>query len=250
LVKGFTIIAEETTDIILDFDAYSSVVQAGKSGKWLLKPTIEVLSDTHEIWILDGTVLKPESEGGSGIGGVLVSVQYPDPANPEEIVRTSTITEENGDYVMYVVPPGASGYHVVAYKGPRAVEEGDTIEGADILGPECLGIALGEELTNNFVLNDSSGEGIGYIKGLVTINNDEIDRYVTLSFRIDCLETSKEIEVLSVNIADRSDYRVVLPVGEYSLVASSGEVVNDPVTIKVETDLEKTVDVVIDIPNI
>lgn len=250
LVTGFKINAEETTEIILDFNADRSVIQAGKSGKWLLKPTIEVLNDTQENWILDGTVFdKPESEGGSGIGGVLVSVQYPDPANPEEIVRTSTLTETNGDYVIYVAQPDASGYNIVAYKGPKAVEEGDPITGDDILGPECLGIDPEEkDLTNDFVLNNSSLDGIGYITGSVTINNDEIDRYATLSFRTECSETLKEIEVLSVNIADRSDYRVVLPVGEYSLVASSGEVVNDPVTITVETDPEKTVAVVIEIP--
>jgi hypothetical protein len=248
LVKGFTINAEETTEIILDFDAYRSVVQAGKSGKWLMKPTIKVLSDTQENWILDGTV-SDKSEGGSGIEGVLISVQYPDPANPEEIVRTSTLTDENGDYVIYVAPPDASGYHVVAYKGPRTVEEGDTITGDDIWGPECLGIASGEELTNNFVLNNSSEKGIGYITGLVTINNDDIDRYATLSFRTYCPETSKEIEVLSVLIADDgNDYRVVLPVGEYLLVASSGEVVNTPVTIMVEEDISEEVNVVIDIP--
>ena len=250
LVKGFTINAEETTEIILDFDAYRSVVQAGKSGKWLMKPTIKVLSDTQENWILDGTVSdKPESEGGSGIEGVLVSVQYPDPANPEEIVRTSTLTDENGEYVIYVAPPDASGYHVVAYKGPRAVEEEDTITGGDILGPECLGIASGEELTNNFVVNNSSGEGIGYITGLVTFNNDDIDRYATLSFRTDCPETAKEIEVLSVLIADDGNYRVVLPVGKYSLVASSGEAVNTPVPIIVKKDMSTPVDVVIDIPS-
>ena len=145
LVKGFTINADKTTEIILDFDAYRSVVQAGKSGKWLMKPTIKVLSDTQENWILDGTV-SDKSEGGSGIEGVLVSVQYPDPANPEEIVRTSTLTDENGYYVIYVAPPDASGYHVVAYKGPRAVEEEDTITGDDIWGPECLEITSGEEL--------------------------------------------------------------------------------------------------------
>jgi hypothetical protein len=245
LVKGFEITAGETKEIILDFDANRSVVQAGKSGKWLLRPTIKVLDQT---WILDGTVL---DDGGIGIEGVLVSVQYPDPAYPEEIVSTSTLTDENGEYVIYVKPPGISGYHIVAYKGPRNVEDGENITGDDILGPECLEITEDEEvLTNNFVLNNSSEDGIGYITGIVTINNGDSDHSATLSFRTNCPKTSKEIEVLSVNIADGSEYRVVLPVGEYSLVASSGEVVNDPVTIKVETDLEKTVDVVIDIPNI
>ena len=37
IVKGFTINENGTTEIILDFDAMSSVVEAGNSGQWLLK---------------------------------------------------------------------------------------------------------------------------------------------------------------------------------------------------------------------
>jgi hypothetical protein len=254
LVKGFTINAQQTTEIILDFDAYRSVVQAGKSGKWLLKPTIKVLDDTQENWILDGTV---SSEDGTGIEGVSVSVQYPDPANPEEIVRTSTLTDADGNYVIYVAPPDASGYHIVAYKGPRNVEEEDIISGDDIWGPECIAIASdaqGEDLTNDFELTDSSVAGTGIITGPVTINinGDDLERYATLSFRENCSVTSKSIEVLSINVADGSDYRVVLPIlpvgEEYSLFASSGTTVNQPVPINVVTDPPVTVEVEIPAP--
>ena len=34
--------SDRTVGLILDFDASRSVVKAGKSGKWLLKPTIKV----------------------------------------------------------------------------------------------------------------------------------------------------------------------------------------------------------------
>ena len=101
------------------------------------------------------------------------------------------------------------------------------------------------------MLNNSSGGEIGNITGSVTINNDDdddIDRYATLSFRADCPGASNKIEVLSVNIVDGSEYRVVLPVGEYSLIASPGEVVITPETITVGNGISTTVDVVIDIP--
>ena len=42
IVRGFAINANATTELILDFDAMKSVVEAGNSGKWLLKPTIKV----------------------------------------------------------------------------------------------------------------------------------------------------------------------------------------------------------------
>ena len=40
MVHGFDIMADQTTDLILDFDASRSVVTAGSSGQLLLKPTI------------------------------------------------------------------------------------------------------------------------------------------------------------------------------------------------------------------
>jgi hypothetical protein len=226
LVKGFDINPEMTTEVKLDFDAYNSVVAAGQGKKWQLKPTIQVLSDDQENWILDGNV----TSGSVGVADVLVSVQYPDPIDPKKIVRTSTLTDANGGYMIFVAPPGDSGYHVVAYKGPRVLEDAETIVGTDILGPECLhfsSTAQGTGLTNSFVLDDSTINGFGYVEGTIEIlnspNNDET-RYVTLSFRTTCSASSNEIEVLSVNLSeDTESYRVALPVGTYTLVVSSGD---------------------------
>jgi hypothetical protein len=41
----------------LDFDASRSIVKAGSSGKWLLKPTIKVL-DTEEYSVISGMELQ------------------------------------------------------------------------------------------------------------------------------------------------------------------------------------------------
>jgi hypothetical protein len=54
LVQGFTINENGTTELTLDFDASRSVVVAGKSGKYLLKPTIHVL-DGALVMIISGT---------------------------------------------------------------------------------------------------------------------------------------------------------------------------------------------------
>jgi hypothetical protein len=43
IVQGFDIEVAGSTELTLDFNAEKSIVQAGKSGKWLLKPTIKVL---------------------------------------------------------------------------------------------------------------------------------------------------------------------------------------------------------------
>jgi hypothetical protein len=43
IVHGFDIVEDQLTELILDFDAMQSVVKAGNSGKWILKPTIKVI---------------------------------------------------------------------------------------------------------------------------------------------------------------------------------------------------------------
>ena len=62
IVGGFDINANSTTELILDFDANRSVVEAGNSGQWLLKPTVKIayLDDDS---IIQGRVT------GSGRGG-------------------------------------------------------------------------------------------------------------------------------------------------------------------------------------
>jgi hypothetical protein len=239
LVKGFTINAEKTTEVILDFDAYKSVIMAGQGKRWQLKPTIKVLSDDQENWVLYGTV----TSGGVDVQDVLVSVQYPDPEEPKNIVRTSTLTDADGNYMIFVAPPGGSGYHVVAYKGPRALEAEDVVVGTDFLGPECKLVAQGDNFTNNFSLSDALVSGFGFVRGSIEIRNapniDEL-RFVTLSFRTICPVLSKEIEVLSINLSEETgNYKVALPVGVYTLVASSGDILEEYGGIMVESNLEK-----------
>ncbi|MDL1978816.1 MAG: DUF4382 domain-containing protein, partial [Deltaproteobacteria bacterium] len=56
ILHGFDINKGQTTELILDFDASRSIVKAGSSGKWLLKPTIKVL-DTEEYSVISGMEL-------------------------------------------------------------------------------------------------------------------------------------------------------------------------------------------------
>ena len=79
IVGGYNIAANQTTELILDFDACRSVVQAGKSGQWLLKPTIK-MGETEGYSIIkgqvtDGDITEPEI---LGLEGVLVSAQQYD----------------------------------------------------------------------------------------------------------------------------------------------------------------------------
>ncbi len=100
-MHGFTISTDQTTELILDFNAEKSVVVAGNSGNWLLKPTIKVGS-TDELSIIRGRVT---TDGYEGIDKVLVSVQEFDgtAGDDKDKVRilTSTVTDPNGYFAIY-----------------------------------------------------------------------------------------------------------------------------------------------------
>lgn len=73
IVGGFDINLN-TTELILDFNAQKSVVHAGSSGLWYIKPTVKVLNT--ETWaVVRGTV----ENGSDPREGVLISAQIYDP---------------------------------------------------------------------------------------------------------------------------------------------------------------------------
>ena len=140
IVHGFTIFANTTTELNLDFDVCKSVIEKGDKDPWILKPTIKVFDD-HEKAIIRGKVT--DSITDLGIPGVLVSVQnYIDGAadlNDRVIVHTSTITSSEpgseGNFSIFVDP--GSEYNLVAYKDGYhpdfgtvpSLEEEDVLEG-------------------------------------------------------------------------------------------------------------------------
>ncbi|MBW2630390.1 MAG: DUF4382 domain-containing protein [Deltaproteobacteria bacterium] len=193
LVSGFDIYENQTTELILDFDASRSVVKAGNSGKWLLKPTIKVLGTT--VATISGNV---GEEGNGGLEGVLVSAQVYNSDDDDVIVQASTITDEDGDYVLFV-EPGV--YNLVAY-----------VEGYD---PKC------NYIDKNLTLASAL---MGTLGGHVNVDTELEDPYVSISVRqsTQC-ETGidTKIEIVFFNIIDVEDYSVNLPVGTYEIVAET-----------------------------
>jgi hypothetical protein len=201
-IHGFFINENETTELILDFDASKSIVQAGSSGKWLLKPTIKVL-DTENYSIISGAV--------DTVGGVLVSAQIYDSTasdvKDEVLVQTATVTEVNGQYKIFVEP---GTYNMVVYK------EGNS--------PVCKRITADPDTINTLDFTISSAS-TGNIVGDVLIAGAGDEQHVTISFRqtVSCVGiiTSQQIEVTSLNVANGGAYSVSLPVGNYNVVAST-----------------------------
>ena len=91
IIHGFDINENQTTELILDFNASKSIVKAGASGKWLLKPTVKVLN-TEDYSIISGTITDDAVEP-QALEGVLVSAQI---LNGDVVVQTSSITDEEG----------------------------------------------------------------------------------------------------------------------------------------------------------
>jgi hypothetical protein len=233
IVNGFSINAEQTTELMLDFDACRSVVQAGKSGNWLLKPTVKV-HDTSEYAFIEGRVLDDED---NGINGALVTVQvydeYADPAEDKVIIKAATVTDskevdpgvfEDGHFKIFVEPltlfdPEDTGvqYNVVVY--------------VDGKYPECEAITELEEGETRTLANDVilgiAGES-GTVDLFVDIPGDDPvdpERYATISFRQQtiCSGTDQVIEVKSINGLNYNEdpYTVSLPYGSYDVVAST-----------------------------
>lgn len=210
IVHGFTISPDQTTELILDFNASESVVVAGKTGKWLLKPTIKVLN-TVEYSIISGTV---DDGAGHFLSGVLVSAQISDPSAPDLtdriVTESSTITDENGQYQVFLSP---GTYNLVVCSTSYYPEV------------ECsVPLASGQVAENHNFSLDS--DPTGTVSGDVNIAGAEEDQYATISLRqsFDCDSDSiddTKIEIKSLNVINSGSYSLSLPVGFYDAVASS-----------------------------
>ena len=212
IVKGFTISTDGTTEIILDFDASRSVVEAGNSGQWLLKPTIKV-GEIEEYSIINGQVTDDASEG---IANVYVSAQIFDPdaqfKEDEVVIQAGTLTDTNGNYSLFVMP---NTYNLVAYIDGKefGLSRIKTSEGQ----------VLDDPVMTDFQLVTSTN--MGNIEGDVSITGATDEQYATISYRqgITCFgcDTNEMIEIKSVNVVNGADYGTELPTDSYKRVAST-----------------------------
>lgn len=213
IVNGFDINDNQTTELILDFDAMRSVVKSGASGKYLLKPTVKVLN-TAKYAIVSGQVTDADAAPVVSLEGALVTAQVADTAKLEVkdqvVIEAGTLTDVNGDYVLFLAP---GRYNLVATQAGYLAD--------------CIAINLNAEETKSMTdvsLSTPSG-ALGSISGTVSIENAQPDQYATIDFRqditcIDALEATS-ITVKSFNIADGGEYAVDLPAGTYQVVSSS-----------------------------
>lgn len=98
LIHPFTVATNATADVLLDFDACRSVVHAGASGTYWLKPVIKVVPRTTTA--ITGYV-------DPSVAGVVVSAQT------GGAVRRATAPDENGRFVLGFLDPALAPFDVV-----------------------------------------------------------------------------------------------------------------------------------------
>ena len=229
LVHQFEIIDSLTTDLILDFDASKSIVKAGNSGKWLLKPTIKVIN-MDESSTVSGTVTEDNGDPLEGVSSVSAQIYDPSATDAKDkvVIQASTITDENGAYTMFL---GPGTYNIVAYK--------------DGFSPICKNLEVEADSVYTEDLTLSSAF-TGTVSGEVVITGGNDEQDATLSFRqtaqCEGLTDAEPIEVKSLNVVD-SYGDVTLPTGTYAVVASTEDKTTQERDIVVEADSDTELDI-------
>ena len=237
LVKSFWVGKNQLTELILDFDAAKSVIRAGNSGQYLLKPTIKVLGTEVLSYFIEGTVLDDQD---NPLEGASVSAQksYPFAKDPKDavVVEATSTTDANG-YFQLLVQPGI--YNIIAYKDTYDL---DYRCGVDAVADAESGVTTELKL---FYL-DTEPPGYGYVGGDVDVADGG---YVTISFRAPGCEAEGYIEVKSktINVGEEPTwYEEMLPVSEgpyYEVVASSeGKITEVGSQVSVESGVTTVLD--------
>ncbi len=207
LVKRFTVEAAGLVELILDFDATKSVVKAGNSGKWLLKPVIRVI-DTLTLAGIGGSVTDDTAPLKIAQQGVSVSAQTFNagtaiPLGESITTHAGTLTDISGAYLLRLL---AGDYTLVAVK--------------DGFLPQCRRVTAltGTTKIEDFTLIPADSGTLTITIGGLTALDDS----VTISVRQTNLcgsSLSTLYEVASPSFAEDGSYDISLPVGDYTVVA-------------------------------
>ena len=230
IVHGFEISPNTTTELILDFNAEKSVIVAGDSGIWHLKPTIKC-GTPEELSIIKGKVT---TDGSKGIDKVLVSVQeYNETAEDDKnkvIIHTSTVTDPDGNFAIFVSPlENDDEYNLVIYEDGKVPEH-----------EKISTLTAGQTLIiGTFQLEETVTKNVG---GIVTITGgDNNEEFASISFRQD-IDEDEMIEITSVDVLNTEDYIIELPIGTYSVVAWAPDSTTQTSTLVIDATDESPIE--------
>ena len=153
LVHGFEVAAGETMDLVLDFDACRSVVKAGNSGNYNLKPVISVIPIAAAGKLaIDGSI----ADGADAV----VTAQGND-AHGYPVVLRATTAGPGGEFTLSPLPAAESGvYTLVVAKPGRATT---VVKGVPATGMAsrrtCLSHSIVEAFDSSQPVGSSGGGG-------------------------------------------------------------------------------------------
>jgi hypothetical protein len=234
LVHPFEIVAGLTTELILDFDVADSVVKAGNSGNYLLKPTIKVIG-THNRAVVSGMVTDEDTD--APLAGAMVKAWHQN-AEGDWIPAMGTVTAESGAYMLYLDLGGDYQLDPKSYK---------IVAAADGYEPACTALMaeVDQVYETNFTLAQTQMVTVeGTITGAVAENEEgsypETGPIITVSFSRQAGECfMEEIETAFVLVTheegmdtedfyyDNADgsfqymYSIEVPAGVYDVTASA-----------------------------
>lgn len=215
LVHQFEVLDGEVVELVLDFDACRSVVQASSGDKFILKPTIKVINTLEKSAVI-GTVTD-DSDPVEPIEGASVSAQISD-QDSARVVR-STLTDVDGGFQLILSPD--TSFNIVAYSGAKV--------GDQMYSPACaeIEVPFGEDvvLDQGFRLEKID---FGTVSGTVTVttnNGVDLDHPPVVYVSFYALLSCGYVEITTLPVYPDADgnleYSVDLPLDDYDAVASA-----------------------------
>ncbi len=116
---GLTVAAGQSVDLNIDINSCASIVKAGNSGKYLLKPVLHAGEVTLNNNTLSGTVIQASTGNEPNPGApvpnalVLLEQRVTSGTTTTSVVKMSAETNANGTFEFCPLPPGSSTFDVV-----------------------------------------------------------------------------------------------------------------------------------------
>jgi hypothetical protein len=207
-----TVEPDQVADFVIDFDACKSVVKAGSSGKYNLKPVVSVIPVLGDAGQRIVGYLDPATLGDT----TLVSAQ-----SGGEVIKATPPDASSGQFVLYPVPPGTYDLVFVSSGRATAVMTGVPVvtTAYTLVGSDSVRIALSGSTTH-----DASGT--------VMFNGSPVDTAATVR-ALQTPHNGPTVEVSSMPVdASTGAYGFTLPTGAPQMTAYSA----NPVAITFAAD--------------
>ncbi len=201
----FTLAANGQVNLTVDFNACRSVVVAGNSGNYILKPVLNLFDDDAT-----GTVSGVVQAGSTAtpLSGAVVMVESPVTG---QVIR-STVTASDGSFILPFLPPGNAYVVVVSSPVSGSSPPVPNIQPSVVTGvPVQAGVVtqLGT-LTTNAASTDTT------YNGTIALTNDDTSTAVVVVADVSLPNGGPVVTLMETNAQSSSSgetYALVLPAG-------------------------------------